>query len=135
MIDFAEDDRAPQPARPDALPKATHSGDTKSEGSHYMPDERTQFDALLRDWTAATARIPSPTQWTRHESARPIIDHPRATEYLVANMRLAAAAGRASPYVVLMQSISDAPPYEGIEPGDMKAMTRAWVAWYDRQPT
>ena len=61
-----------------------------------------------------------------HKSATRLLQCPNAVECIVESLR-----EKPSLLVLLLQKLVPDWPYEGLAPGDIRARSTRWVAWYD----
>jgi hypothetical protein len=86
---------------------------------------RAEFLLALKKWERATARINGQTALTAHPASVKLMNMDRSIEFMVK-----AVWRQPSVLVFLLQKKTGQRPYDGIEPGDLTAMSQSWAKWY-----
>ena len=89
---------------------------------------RAEFLLALKKWERATARINGQPALIAHPSSVELMNMDGSIEFMVK-----AVTRQPSVLVFLLQKKTGKRPYEGIEPGDLTAMSKSWADWYRDQ--
>lgn len=96
------------------------------DGRRVSP--KSEFLLALKKWERATARINGQTALIAHPSSVELMNMDGSIEFMVK-----AVTRQPSMLVFLLQKKTGQRPYDGIEPGDLVAMSMSWAKWYNQQ--